>query len=292
MTHSLKTRLLLVPALFLSLPMALAQVPSGQVAFYFGRSTYPVWDFSGPYTLSQKIVTAGGSTMNMTFPIGLTQDLSGALHGKGTTMVAIGSEVVAANYTVNGAVSLGGNATRVIFTVSLSGDGLDAIGGVARRFTASLSYNLRVDPNIANAPAWIAPVTGVPIRGSINVAGLGGSTIVSGVDNTALSIPLPRNVDGSWVCRMNLISIGQRIAGTGSITVNAYATPENPVGGTTTRVMSANVNAKYIATQNQTQAVLTPMAGSAPMSLQAFFVAGANAPARLSGKVLGQTVQE
>jgi len=290
--NSLKTRLLLVPALFLSLPLVLAQAPSGPVSFYFDRATYPVWDFSGPYTFSQKIVGAGGSTMNMVFQLGLTQDLSGSLHGRGTTMVAIGKDVVSANFTASGSVSLGGNSTRVILNVNLAGDGLDLIGGQPRKFTSSLTYNLRVDPNIDNTPSLIAPVTGVPIKGSLQVSGIGSSTIVSGVDPAAFSIALPPGVDGAWACFMNVVSIGERINGTAAIVVDSYASAQNAISSPTTRIMAASVSAKYSQAKNQTQAVLNPLAGSSPMSLQLYFISGAAQPGQMSGKILGQTVKQ
>ena len=288
---SLKTRLLMVPALFLSLPLVLAQAPSGPVDFYFDRTTYPVWDFSGPYTFSQKIVAAGGSTIDLIYAVNLTQSLSGSLKGEGTTMVTIGNEVLAATFKASGSVSLGGNSTQVRLNVSLSGAGLDAFGGQNRKFSAKLSYDLRVDPDPNNAPAWIAPASGVPVRGSISVAGLGGSTIIPAGDPSTYSIPLPPGIDGSWSCLMDVVSIGQHIGGTATIAVDSYAQADNPVGIPITRVMTTNIKAKYNASNNQAQVVLTGLPGSTPTSLQVYFTAGAAHPSKVSGKILGQTIK-
>ena len=207
-------------------------------------------------------------------------------------MVSLGSDVVAAQFTASGSVSLGGNETRVVLTVKLASAGLDSIGGQLRKLNASLTYNLRVDPNANNAPAWIAPISGVPVRGSVSVSGLGSSTVIPGGDPTAYSVPLPPGIDGAWVCTMQLLSLGEHLGGTAGVLVDAYAPADNPVGVPTTRVMSANVSGKYNAARNETHVVLTPFPGSKPLSLQIYFVTGAASPSKISGKILGQTVQE
>jgi len=285
MMSALKTRLLLIPALFLSLPLVLAQAPTGDVNFYFNRSTYPVWDFSGSYSFSHAI----GAQTSFAYGIELAHDLSGSLHGKGTTMVSMGGDWIAVSYTASGRVALGGNSTKVSLSVHLTSAGLDSIAGQNRNFSATLSYNLRVDPNVNNAPALIAAASGAPVRGSVHISGLGSSSIVP---DPNFSLALPQGVDGSWFCSMNLLSVGKHIGGTGTVTVNSSAALQNSVDTSTSRVMTENVSAGYKAAENQAQAVLSGLAGSRPSSLHIYFAPGATQPSRMSGKLLGQTVKE
>ena len=287
MTSSLKTRLLLAPALFCAAPLLLAQAPTGTMGFSFGRDTYPIWDFSGPYTFSQEVGGVGGSSMPLTFGVSLQQDLSGHLHGSGSTMVTLGSDTVAVNFTATGTVSQGGNATKVTLTVHLSNVGLAPIADQYRSFSANLSYNLRVDPNINDAPAWIAPLNGTPVHGSVSVSGLGSSAVVAGGDPSTYSVPLPPGIDGGWLCAMNLESIGKSFGGTGAVVVDSYAEADNPVGQATYRTMYANLVAHYNAGYNQTRVTLTPMSGNSPMSLELVFTTGASQPSLVTGRVLG-----
>jgi hypothetical protein len=289
MMSSLKTRLLLVPALFLSLPLLMAQAPGGQYNFYFGRWSYPIWDFSGPYSFSHQV----GSQTTLAYSLSLSQTLSGSLAGEGTTLVAVGSDVISVSYTATGRVIEGGNLTRVTLEVRLVNDGLDLIAGQYRKFSATLTYNLRVDPNLNDAPALIAPNTGEPVRGSIEIGGLGSSPISP---DPAFSLSLPNGVDGSWNCSMDLLALKNRVGGTATITVDSYASLENPVDVATARVMSANVTGSYKVPQGQTQptvqAALTGLAGSQPSSLRLLFSTSATQPYQMSGKILGQTVTE
>lgn len=286
---SLKTRLMMIPALFLSLPLLLAQAPTGEYSFYFGRWSYPIWDFSGPYTFSHEV----GSQTAVAYSVSLVQTLSGALEGEGTTLVTIGSDTIAVSYVASGRVTLGGNLTKVTLDVHMTSDGYDLIAGQNRKFSATFTYNLRIDPNINNAPALIAPAKGEPVRGSIEISGLGSSPITP---DPTFSLPLPNGVDGSWVCSMDLLALRNRVGGTATITVDAFASPQNPVDVPSARVMTANVTGSYKTTVSQAQTtvqtVLSGLAGSQPSNLRILFSTLATQPYQMSGKILGQTVTE
>ncbi|MGO9200690.1 MAG: hypothetical protein ACLQM8_09140 [Limisphaerales bacterium] len=282
----MKNRFLFLPVLLLSLPLASAQAPSGSVSFTFDRTTFPVWDFTGAYQFNQQIVGAE-AVAPLSFPVFINQDLVGRLHGAGTTIVTLGTYVVSANYVLNGAVSGGGNATRATFTVSLVGDGLDAIAGERRSYSVSLTYNLIVDPDPANPPAWIPPGHGAAVRGSVRISGIGSASVVPG-DGFAVS--LPPGADGAWGVAMNIFPLN-RLVGTATIVIAGSASPEAPAyqqPGTLT--LDADLEGAYKPGLGFSQVRLTGMRGSSPAALQLTFVNGQTPPTQVAGKLLGQTV--
>jgi len=285
MISAMKNRLLFVPVLLLSFPLALAQAPSGPISFAFDRTTFPVWDFTGAYQFDQQVVGVGAIS-DLSFAVYLTHDLAGRLRGTGTTMLSLGQDVVAANFVLNGSVSLGGNATRAIFTVSLSGD--DLIAGQYRKFSIHLTYNLRVDPNPANPAAWIPLVRGSPVGGSVRVSGLGGAKVIPGAN---FAVALPPGVDGAWSVDMSILPLS-KLGGTATIVIDSSAAPDRSIIETGTRTLSANLLGAYKPSQTFSQVLLTGLFGSRPATLQLSFYNGASAPARVLGKLLGQTVRQ
>jgi hypothetical protein len=282
----MKNRLLFLPALLLALPLAFAQVPSGHVSFTFDRTTFPVWDFTGPYQLNQQLVGSGGS-LPLSFPVNISHELSGGLSGAGTTMVTLGPSVVAANYVLSGAVSLSGNDTRAMFSVTLAGSGLNIIAGQQHSFHISLIYNLAVDPDPANPPALIAPARGAPVRGNVSIAGLSGGSVIPGED---FSVLLPPGVDGGWSVNMDILPLS-RLAGTATIVIHNPGAPGQAAYLPTARTLNANLAGSYRPTLALSQVQLTGLPGSSPTSLDLTLVRGEAQPGRITGRILGQTVR-
>lgn len=281
----MKNRLLFIPALLLSLPLALAQAPSGAVSFAFDRSTFPLWNFTGAYQFSQQMVGIG-SLAPLSFQVFMTHDLAGRLSGTGTTIVTLGQEVVAAKYALNGTVSLSGNATRVAFTVTLAGGGLNLIAGQPRSYNISLAYNLMVDPDPANPPAWIAPARGAPVRGIVEVSGVGTATVIPDDD---FAVALPRGVDGGWSVNMDILALS-RLGGTATIVIDSSASPDRAAYLPGTLTLYANLAGTFKPTLALSQVLLTGLRESRPASLQLTFANGDTQPARMVGRILGQTV--
>lgn len=285
MMSAIKCRLLFLPILFGSLSFGFAQ-PSGAVTFSFDRSSFPVWDFSGAYQLDQQVVGAGGALLDLSYGVEIVQDLSGRLTGSGVTLVAIGTDFVAANYSLRGNVSLGGNDTRAVFSVRLAGQ--DVIAGQTRSFNIQLSYNLVVDPNPANPPAWIPPLHGSPVRGSLRIQGFGSATVVSG---DGFSIPLPTGVDGGWTLTMEILALN-RLGGVAAVAIDRVAGPGQAAGYPTTRNLSFNLTGSYHLNSGLSQLHLLALPGSQGNSLQVYLYDGAAVPSRLIGKLLGQIVRQ
>lgn len=284
MITAIKNRLLFLPALLLSLPLALAQAPSGPVSFAFDRATFPVWDFTGAYQFDQQIVEAGGALLPLSFQVFITHDLAGRLSGSGTAIVTIGQgqEVVflAANYALNGTVSGGGGATRAAFTVTLAGDGLDVIAGERRSYHISLTYNLRVDPDLL---AWVGPDRGAAVRGKVSISGLGSASVSGG----GLTVPLPPGVNGKWSVFMDILPFS-RLGGAATIVIGSSAPPDQAAYLPDTRTLDAGLVGTYKPTRGS-QVQITGQPGSSPATLQ-LTLDGQAQLLRIAGKVLGQTV--
>ncbi len=285
MISAMKNRLLFLPALLLSLPLALAQAPSGPVSFAFDRNTFPLWNFTGAYQFSQQMVGIG-SVAPLSFQVFITHDLTGRLSGSGTTIVTFGDEAAAANYSLNGAVSLSGNATRATFTVALAGSGLNIIAGQPHSFSVSLTYNLRVDPDPASSPAWIAPARGTPVRGSVRVSGLGDATVIPG---DGFTVALPPGVDGAWSVNMDILPLN-RLGGTATIVVDSSAAPDRAAYEPGTLTLDANIVGTFKPTLALSKVLLSGLPDSRPVSLELVFANGDIQPGRIAGRILGQTV--
>jgi hypothetical protein len=302
MISPIKNRLLFLPALLLSLPLALAQAPSGLVWFPFGPTAspvwdftgaylygqeqytaaaytaFPVWDFTGAYQFTDQMVEADGALLALSFQVFITHDLAGRLSGSGTTMVTIGQDVVAGNYVLKGAVSGGGSATRATFTVTLAGDGLDVIAGEPRSYHISLTYNLRVDPDLL---AWVVEPNAV--RGSVHISGLGSASVTGG----GFTVPLPHNVDGRWSVYMDIVPLN-RLEGSAMIVIDSSAPLDQAAYLPDTLTLNAGLAGTYKPTQGS-QVRLTGLPGSRPATLH-LTLNGQAQLVKIAGKILGQTV--
>src|SRR5437867_7403638 len=139
-----KGRLLFIPVLLCSLYLGRAEAPSGQINFVFDSAVLPLWDFSGTFSpTNQAILGAGGQTVPFSSSVELTHDVRGRLTGSGTTVLAIGQELVAADYKASGRVSGGGTATRATLVTRFKGTGV--ISGLSTTFNISVRYKLEVD---------------------------------------------------------------------------------------------------------------------------------------------------
>ena len=77
----------------------------------------PVYDLTGSYQFSHGVTVAGSGTVNLSLGCSLAQDAAGRLSGAGVTNIHVGSDSLAAQYTVNGTVTGGGGgATRASFS--------------------------------------------------------------------------------------------------------------------------------------------------------------------------------
>jgi hypothetical protein len=286
MITAIKNRLLFLPALLLSLPLALAQAPSGPVSFTFDAATFPVWDFTGAYQFDQEMVETGGALLPLSFQVFITHGLSGRLSGAGTTIVTMtvgqGQDVVtnylAANYVLEGTVSGGGAATRATFAVTMAGGGLDVIAGARRSYHISLTYNLGVDPELL---AWV--VGPHAVRGVVGISGLGSASVSGG----GFTVPLPPGVTGKWGVYMDILLLG-RLGGAAMIVINSSAPPDQAAYLPDTRTLNAGLVGAYKPARGS-QVQITGRPGSTPATLQ-LTLDGQTQLVRIAGKVLGQTV--
>ncbi len=274
MSIAIKNRLWVAVFLFSSL-LALAQ-PSSQMTFSFDRTATPVWDLSGSYHLDQPMLGAGGAPSPLVYDIDIHQDAVGRLHGSGTTLVTIGTDTVAAYYTVGGGVTGTGKSARANFTVHLRGH--DWIAGKFRSFSIGARYQGVIDSGNL--------VLAGNASGSVSVSGSGHSNI-----RTPVSIALPPGADGAWTVTMNMLAMNQ-LSGTAIIAVDSYTSPNNPAGFPTQRVLECKLVGSY-----------NPASGIASVRLDGIYDARGTVLGlkfnyengqivRMNGRVLGLAVQQ
>ena len=265
MTAMIKRHLPSLAILFLSLQFCQAQVPSGQMTLYFNNANTVVYDLTGTYQLSQEIVGAAGSTVDVTaYGVAIAQDAQGRLQGTGTILVSIGSDFVAADYTASGKISGGGSSvTRATLSLRLKGD--DVVAGIQTSFNISIKYSLEVGPGGFTGTA----------KGSANFARLGDGQINSSVTE----VPLPAGVNGSWTAQLDIVPF-KRLAGTGVILLSNG------------RQLQSSLSGSYSSTTGLSKVKLTGTFGSQGNSLNLSFLTGATTPESAKGKIMGQTVQE
>src|SRR5437762_1560386 len=102
MTFSIKRSCAVTVALLAFLHVCQADVPSGLFAFSFGPETAPIYDLTGSFQINQTMIGAGQTEVGLSYGIDVTQDSRGFLTGAGTTIVMVGNDFVAAEYTVKG----------------------------------------------------------------------------------------------------------------------------------------------------------------------------------------------
>jgi hypothetical protein len=154
-----------------SIVSGLAQAPSGGVNFFFDRSTVPLWDFGGAYQFDQEIIGVDQTPLPLSYSLVITQSVTGTLYGKGTILVGVGNDAPAANYSVSGRTTGGGNTTKAKFTVRLSGQ--DFVAGVNTKFGITLNY-VMTPPTLDQAATATATVEDGVITGlTVNNRGAG-----------------------------------------------------------------------------------------------------------------------
>ena len=250
------------------------------IGFDFDTSNYPAWDISGAYELNQPINGAGNSLIPLTYTVYITQSAKGKLSGSGTIQVNIDGQVVAANYTLKGSVSGGGNSTRVNFSVNLKGE--DSFYGDVQKFNGHVNYKLNVHPTELTLFGTA--------RGNFSIGGSGGQIKFDAV------LPLPTGVDGSWSVNMAVTPLNT-IVGTGTIEVAAYNSPELPGGWPPTRILYTDVSGSYNSSKMLVNSNLKGIQEDKGSNLTVKFQVTdtypfyAPFPERMSGKVLGQKIK-
>ena len=233
-------------------------VPSGPVSFSFTNSTAPVYDLTGSYQFDQQALAAGVMPLNLSLGFSVQQDATGLLRGSGATNVLIGTNLVAAHYTVTGGVSGGGTATRARLAVLwLVQDPAVATNGP---LTISIQYNLAVSQGLLNGTARGFAKWGKASSRSIN--------------SSISAVPLPADADGSWSVNLNL----QPPGGSGSIIL--------PNG----RSLQTSLASSFSARSGLGLVKLAGVGGDRGNALSINYFPVTNAINSLSGKVLGQTV--
>ena len=231
---------------------------TGPLSFSFTNSNLAVYDLSGSYQFNHGLTVAGGATMNLLLGCFLQQDAAGRLRGAAVTNIQVGSDFLAAQYSVNGTVTGGaGKATRALLSVRWVVPGTGAGG---QSSTISVQYNLQVNLGFLDGNAL----------GQAKLAGVGSGTIKGPV----AGVSLPAGVDGTWNVTMNL----QPPGGAGSIIL--------PNG----RSMLANPMVTYSARSGLERIKLSGTGTDRATTLTFNFYPATNFLDSLSGKVLGQTV--
>jgi hypothetical protein len=265
----------LLAGFLLSSTVGLAQ-PSGQIAFGFGPTNAPVWDFTGPYVLDQPMIGAGESSVPLVYSIFVNHDPNGRLHGSGTTLVTIDTETVAASYSVSGKVRGGGNDTHGEVTVKVNG--FDSIAGESRKFSIRATYKVSVDPESFT-------LTG-SVSGKVTMSGLSSSSIRGNSEE----VPLPPGVNGSWLLLMDILPL-KKLAGTGTVFLSNFVPADTPGGIPGQRVLPMKLSGSYRSDTDLSTVSLTGINEARGTSLKVKFHTGAPAPTYLKGKLLGQKVQ-
>ena len=260
MTIPSKFRVLLLAFLVGSLPVCYADAPSGLVNLAFTSGSSAAFDFSGGYTFTQLISGAGGQTTPFTLGVSFTQDPNGFLHGSDTTIMSVGNDFVAGQYTVTGRVSGGGRTpARITLAVRISGQ--DVIAGKTTAFNITINYNLSVKEDGS---------VGGTARGTAHFSGLAGGRI-----SASVSTPLPQGMDGSWGLQMNIIPLS-RLGGTANIVL---------ANG---RTLTANLSGSYSPHTGLSTVQITGTGSGRGVSLRVKF-ASTGTPG-VNGLLMGQTV--
>ena len=259
----MKSRLLFVAVLVLSLPLCFAQ--TSPVNFTFSSDETPLYDFTGEFQV-EDVLQGGAGDVPLAFGITITDDGRGRLRGSDVlgadlTFLTIGNDTVAANYVVTGRVGGGVNATRVTLTVRLFGE--DTIGGVSTKFNLVIRYDLQVMGGVLQGKS----------RGSAKFAKLGSARIL----NPAVSLALPAGMDGSWSLQMNIVPLS-KLAGSGSIVLSNG------------RVLASSLSGRF--SSGRFTVKLTGIDDNGGGRLNLVFFEGAGSPEIFIGRILGQTIRK
>src|SRR6266404_3933946 len=268
MTIPAKARLFLVPVLVFSAHLCLADAPSGEINFSFDPAVLPLWDFSGTFQpAGQTIQGAGGDEVPLSLAVDLTHAANGRLSGSGITVVGIGADYVAANYTASGRASGESSDAKVNLSIRLKGVG--TIAGRNTSFNISITYKLQVKQE--------AGILAGTARGHASFGQAGGGPIKSDV-----AAPLPPGMDGSWLLQLDISDLN-KLSGTGNIILS------------NTRTLPGNVNGSFSSSADQSKLKFTGLDDGKGSSLNLTLETSSHGVSRivkLKGKVLGQTLQE
>ena len=229
---------------------AIAQVPSGQFTYAFTNP--PLWDTSGIYTNS-----VSGDTVIATLQhqangqlIGTRSEtyVSGADHATGSGSfagrVSVRAGVVTARDTSEG--SLAGVSGGVSYVANFKAKGVETLN-----------------------PSTLSIFT----SGTIKVCVVGGKCVTS---TQGYSIPLPDGMDGTWTLDINIAADGNKLAGTGAITLSNG------------RVLSYQIKGSYNTKSQVAKLKLVGQGDATGTSLSLTTQGTGMDLTSLKGKVLGQ----
>lgn len=258
-------------AIVCSAQLAVAEAPVGQVRFPYDQIRVPVWDLTSNvegYTFTQDIVS-DGQVIPLITGFALNHDSKGKLSGSGSTLVQIGTNFVAAEYTVSGRVTRGKSDTSALITVKMNGQGL--VAGVDTTFNIKLSYKLVPNPIDQKLVGTVS--------GKASFSQLGSGKIKSNV-----SSPLPAGVTGQWELWLNVLPLS-------SLNGSGYVEILNPTLSEQ-RQLQGSVSGGYNEKQGVSKVTLNGDSLNRGTKLKVTFTT-ANGLSRLQGmkgKVLGQNV--
>ena len=246
--------------------------PPARSVCFFDNQTAPVWDLSGNPVLEQTLIGTADIETPLAFQaVSLMHDSKGKLSGSGDTILNVGNDFVAAQYTLNGKVSGGGNSVnRASFNVRLTGE--DVIAGVITRFSIKIRYELEAD---AGELVFVGTA-----RGNANFTGLSSSKIRSDV-----TMQLPAGMDGSWTLNMNIIPLN-KLSGSAEMVLSNG------------RVLPATLNGSFSSSTGVSKLKIKGVGAGAGsnVSLRLFESVEEEEPVlaieKLEGKILGQKVRQ
>jgi hypothetical protein len=251
-----------------SLQLATAQVPAGDSVISVTDS--PVYCLTGDWTVTNSFVGEGGQPLTVDFTLPLVHSARGRITGNGTTWLYVGGYPAAANYTVKGSVSGGGDKPTKL-TLSLSFRGQDVVAGLETRFSVKLSYALTVDGS---------NVVGT-VRGKANLGKLGSASLrktdfsVTRPDNDLDNLAPDNFPAGDWAAQISVLPL-QKLSGSGNFIVGPAILPATLSGK-----FSEKKNTGYFTLKGKDQA---------KGSTVKFNYTGSN-PTSMKGVLLGQRVR-
>jgi hypothetical protein len=261
MMTQLKCRLLAIILFLFPLVVGLAEPPSGTLFYSFDTDNAPVWDFTGTFQFEHQL--QGEGFTDFSFGIAVTQDGNGRLTGSGVTIIAVGSDFMAGDYTVKGRVSTSGGLARVSMTVRIKGQGI--LAGRGTSYAIIITYNATVDPETFELVGRA--------RGSARFADVGKARIKSD-----FSIPVPEGVTGAWTLVINVLPLA-KLGGIAFLTPSSGQTIQFDVGGS------------YSASHDEAKIKLSGTTPNESTQL-VLVVDGAGDILAAKGRVLGQRVRQ
>lgn len=253
----------------------LSAQPSGYVILDFDGISTPVWDLSGPMKLDAPAIVSGGQELPVIYTVMIDHQVNGALRGSGSTIVQIGTDMVAASYTLSGSVNGSSTATRVTFSVTLKGRGIFA--GAERNFTVSTTYKMMVSD-------WGG------LEGSAN-----GSLKISGSGSGKIRMPeyyldMPGGATGDWRLVLNYVPF-KRFSGVGAVYVTTYFPDNSPtIDSEEYRVFPGKVSGSYSESKDLTSGKFTGTGSGRGVAVD-FKVEGYNTWLSGTAKLLGQRLR-